>query len=109
MTPRPCECDRTESCRLCWLYHNDDRYRRLWSGRRQRWNWPRRALSFLRSFARHALAGFPTVNPIVKARRMALCMACEKFNSEKQSCRACGCKLKLKTSWALETCPLGRW
>jgi hypothetical protein len=29
--PRPCTCDR-ETCRLCWLYANDRRYRRLWGG-----------------------------------------------------------------------------
>ncbi len=37
--PRPCTCDNLPSpgepwakgyCRLCWLYHNDERYRRKW-------------------------------------------------------------------------------
>lgn len=27
---RPCECEQIETCRLCWLFHNDERYRRLW-------------------------------------------------------------------------------
>lgn len=27
---RRCECDRMEKCRLCWLWHNDARYRRHW-------------------------------------------------------------------------------
>jgi hypothetical protein len=27
---RPCRCDRPESCRLCWLWHHDARYRALW-------------------------------------------------------------------------------
>lgn len=31
-SPRPCLCDKTERCRLCWLYHNDPRYHALWSG-----------------------------------------------------------------------------
>lgn len=30
--PRPCSCDRTSTCRLCWLWHNDARYNRLWGG-----------------------------------------------------------------------------
>lgn len=29
--PRPCECDE-KNCRLCWLWHNDERYKTLWSG-----------------------------------------------------------------------------
>jgi hypothetical protein len=28
---RPCTCDKTDVCRLCWLYHNDDRYKKLWT------------------------------------------------------------------------------
>lgn len=27
---RPCQCDKPE-CRLCWLFHNDERYTKLWS------------------------------------------------------------------------------
>jgi hypothetical protein len=29
---RPCNCDKTEECRLCWLYHNDPLYRLHWDG-----------------------------------------------------------------------------
>jgi hypothetical protein len=32
--PRPCQDDHPQSpdaCRLCWLWENDSRYRRLWS------------------------------------------------------------------------------
>ncbi len=37
---RPCNCNRcpkpgtwqSGQCRLCWLYHNDPRYRTLWEG-----------------------------------------------------------------------------
>lgn len=38
MSERPCTCNRVTGpsytltqCRLCWLYHNDDRYHELWS------------------------------------------------------------------------------
>lgn len=40
MRPRPCTCDRQTTgepyvkgrdCLLCWQYHNDPRYKRLWS------------------------------------------------------------------------------
>lgn len=83
---------------------------------RSRWHTPQqppsllsRILSFLRAFARHAWDGFPAVNPIVKRRRMAICRACPSFNPNRQSCKKCGCALKLKTAWALESCPLSKW
>jgi hypothetical protein len=27
---RPCQCDNVAYCRLCWLWHNDPAYKRLW-------------------------------------------------------------------------------
>lgn len=27
---RRCTCDKVDKCRLCWLYHNDPRYKKLW-------------------------------------------------------------------------------
>jgi hypothetical protein len=29
---RPCKCNKTEVCRLCWLYKYDARYKSLWDG-----------------------------------------------------------------------------
>jgi hypothetical protein len=29
--PRPCTCEK-DGCRLCHLYHKDERYKRLWDG-----------------------------------------------------------------------------
>lgn len=28
---RPCSCDDVRRCRLCWLFHHDERYRALWN------------------------------------------------------------------------------
>lgn len=28
---RPCQCDDVARCKACWLFHNDERYWRLWS------------------------------------------------------------------------------
>lgn len=111
---KPCTCGTPGAigkCHFCVKFETDDRYRRLWSGRRQRFKWTslRRFYSFLRAITRHALAGFPTVNPLIRARRMATCRACPQFNAKRQSCKKCGCALKLKTAWKLETCPLSKW
>lgn len=27
---RLCACDKTEDCRLCWLYYNNPKYRAVW-------------------------------------------------------------------------------
>lgn len=69
----------------------------------------RRCWWFARAFIRHAFAGFPTVNPVIRRNRMATCMACPEFDSAKTTCRKCGCGLRTKTAWALERCPLGLW
>ena len=69
----------------------------------------KKAVSFAKSAARHVAAGLPSVTPAEQDRRMALCLECDQYNAVKQSCRKCGCRMKLKTSWALEKCPLGLW
>lgn len=30
MIARPCTCGHVEKCRLCWLYHNNPAYRKIW-------------------------------------------------------------------------------
>jgi hypothetical protein len=66
-----------------------------------------RAVNFAQSTVRHVAAGLPQASEEERRRRMALCMACEfRVNG---ACSKCGCVLKAKTSWALETCPAGKW
>jgi hypothetical protein len=64
-----------------------------------------KAAGFAAAAISHVAAGCPTVSDEEKARRLAICGACENFDAEHGSCRICGCAMKLKASWALEKCP----
>jgi hypothetical protein len=42
-------------------------------------------------------------------KRINICLSCDKYNPNKDSCSECGCYLSVKTSWAEQKCPLGKW
>jgi hypothetical protein len=115
---RPCTCDR-DGCRLCWLYHNDERYRLLWSGEGLGEQESieigilKKAQLFASAVARYLATGAKQASPEEQAKRRALCDACEHRDLEKDRCRKCGCglsgKLLSKISWESETCPDSRW
>jgi hypothetical protein len=48
----------------------------------------------------------PKVAPEEKARRLALCMACEHIDPEKKKCRLCNCRVSIRTGWVARGCPL---
>lgn len=68
-----------------------------------------KAATFTRAAVRHAAAGFPTVPPEVQAARLAICETCPAYRPDDGTCGRCGCKLRKKSAWALEHCPLGKW
>jgi len=45
----------------------------------------------------------------VRADRMKVCKACDRFISATSQCRECGCFMVLKTTLARAECPLGKW
>ena len=64
------------------------------------------------SVIRHVGAGMPQVSDEERSSRMAICKGCPLFNREdpeNPKCNECGCYLKIKTSWALESCPQKKW
>lgn len=66
-----------------------------------------RALAFMGAVARHVATGMHHAPPEVQAARLAICYLCEHHRGEQ--CTICGCAdkgLKLKTSWANQSCPL---
>ncbi len=54
-------------------------------------------------------SGFQHVDENTKIQRLEICKTCEKLNSITYQCNECGCFLPIKTSWATERCPLGKW
>lgn len=43
------------------------------------------------------------------AARLEICQSCDWFRQKSQTCRKCGCFMKLKTQLEEAKCPLGKW
>jgi len=70
-----------------------------------------KASNFAIASAKYARSGFKKVSAEVKEGRLAICKGC-KFRvgeEEDPSCNKCGCPLNMKTEWATESCPIGKW
>jgi len=69
----------------------------------------RKVAKFSKAIARDVRTGRKRVPRNVRTRRMVECRACELYNRQKGTCRACGCVMTRKTHWARVECPIGRW
>ncbi len=105
---RPCVHKHPEpvpdSCRRCWLYCNDERYKKLWSGEP---GLLEKAANLASSLVSHARTGLKTVPASEAEERLKICGGCEQNNGGR--CAACGCYIKVKATWASQDCPLGKW
>lgn len=45
----------------------------------------------------------------LSAERLTICRSCEWFRKSNQTCKKCGCFMKLKTTLAQAKCPMGKW
>lgn len=74
-----------------------------------------KAKTFAGAVVRHAKDKGRRVPFEMAEARHAECRACDRYDAEKDSCLACGCKLKGvpliggKVEWASESCPVGKW
>lgn len=41
--------------------------------------------------------------------RLEICKACPAYRPKTQTCRKCGCFMKLKTTLEHAKCPIGKW
>jgi ribosomal protein L40E len=41
--------------------------------------------------------------------RFSICKTCPAFRPKSETCRKCGCFMKLKTKLEQATCPIGKW
>ena len=117
METRPCR-DRhpdpretADACAKCRRVLTDPRFQRLWG---ESHDAPPGLLArlgrFARAAARHVAAGRPKVTPEQHAARLAVCDGPPVCPEKKgNSCRLCGCNLRLKSSWATQDCPAGKW
>ena len=42
-------------------------------------------------------------------RRFSICKSCEWFRPMTETCKKCGCFMKLKTKLERASCPIGKW
>ena len=48
-------------------------------------------------------------NYIIKVRRYNVCLKCENFIKNNETCKICGCKIIYKIEPRYSPCPLGKW
>lgn len=53
--------------------------------------------------------GSPRSSEELAAYRLEICKGCEWFRSKSQTCKKCGCFMKLKTNLEKAKCPIGKW
>lgn len=50
-----------------------------------------------------------TVPPEISAQRYSICDSCEFLYKITNTCKKCGCFMKLKTTLAKASCPIDKW
>ncbi len=70
-----------------------------------------KAVNFGNALVGHVAAGLPTVDDATAEARLVTCRGCDWFDTAHVSCRhqGCGCVLEIKTRWADQKCPIGKW
>jgi len=68
-----------------------------------------KAKSLVEAVSKFAMSGFETVDSETKNSRLEICNSCDRMNKENRTCLECGCFLDIKTGWATEKCPIGKW
>lgn len=61
------------------------------------------------AFGSAVASGFAHVDQAEQNRRLAICHACDVFDTKQGRCSKCGCFTKWKTWLATQKCPIGKW
>lgn len=68
---------------------------------------PQMAQNLAKEGIKWILSGMEMASSEVAAQRLSLCKACEFYAGER--CSRCGCQMKVKTTLATSSCPVGKW
>ena len=68
----------------------------------------KQAANLLKATYHHAKNRFVKVSSAEAKERYDKCLECEKFLSSGR-CAVCGCFMEIKTTWAEQVCPIGKW
>jgi hypothetical protein len=63
------------------------------------------AMSAVQAAVGFVASGFAIVDQAEQERRLAICRACEHYDSTQGRCRICGCVASLKARLASQQCP----
>jgi hypothetical protein len=94
------------------LCQTNDAYREEWERRAKDMDEPSlldKTVNFAKAVAQQDVAGFPSVPEKVFLARLAVCETCDRREPSNETCKECGCYLRVKAWWATQDCPLGRW
>lgn len=101
-----CDCGKCLDCRIKKHYpsllqrYGIDHLRKLFAGMLM-------AKDVVSATARHVATGMQRATDDVVAQRLTKCLTCHQHCDGR--CMACGCYVKIKASWAEQTCPLDQW
>jgi len=75
----------------------------------------RRAMNFGKALVNHLAAGSPKTTDLEATARQSICESCTGpggfYIAETDTCAhpSCGCKIRRKSRWKDQKCPLGKW
>ena len=66
-------------------------------------------VNFAKSFTGWIAQGAKIVTPKEYMGRLTLCHTCDSYDTPKDRCKQCGCKMELKARMSTSECPLKKW
>ncbi len=94
-------------CRVCWLYANDEYFKKKWSETDEP-GLLQKAWNLTAALAKHTINGLKETDDLQYNERLAVCSTCDR-KTDNWVCKECGCYITIKAKWASEDCPLHKW
>lgn len=91
-------------CRVCWLFHHDERYKKKWTEP----TLIEKAKNFAAELQKRINSNFLNVTDSQYAERLQICEGCPNRSSD-WTCNLCGCVLNVAAKWATKDCPAKKW
>lgn len=121
---RPCRHTATNpnaACSVCQIALRDPRYAARWDAEivvevaKPQPSLFRKAVNFSKALVNHLAAGRPQTTDLEAAARQSICENCTGpggfYIAETDTCThpSCGCKIRRKSRWKDQKCPMGKW
>lgn len=95
-------------CRKCYLAQTSEKYQKFWNlSKFVEPSFFKKGWTFLGAIVKHAWSGFENVSDEEFKKRINICGDCPEKSGD--TCKLCGCNLKLKQSWVSSHCPINKW